>query len=182
VRIDESRAAPLFSLVAKPNDWAKKAHSETSTVTLGPKQQAYLQFWDALIERIRQERPGWTNSVRGSAQSWMTLPFGSSSIWYGMAFTQQGLCVELYFGSSDADENKASFGKYASLQPQIESDFGGVLSFQPLPEKKACRIAVYLAGADVTNTDEHTMYSDWLMTTFESFRSAMESAKPMVQS
>ena len=75
VRIDESRPAPLFRVVAKPNDWTKQVHTERAAVTLSPKSLAYQEFWNELLTRIRAEHPSWTRSTAGSAQSWITLPY-----------------------------------------------------------------------------------------------------------
>lgn len=178
VRIDASRAAPLFRLVVKPNDWAKRVHTEAgNTVAAGPKQQAYSAFWESLFERIRTERPSWTSASRAPAQSWITLPFGTSKIWYGMSFTVHGLSVELYFGSADAEENTVEYLKYEAKREEIESAFGEELSFQPLPERKACRIAAYGGPADVLNSDDLGRYEDWFMDSFERFRSAIESLR-----
>lgn len=182
VQIGDSQPAPLFKLIVEPNDWAKQVHAETSSAGLGPKQKAYLEFWNALIERIRIEQPSWTSSNKGAAQAWITLPFGTTNIWYGMCFTQHGLCVELYFGSSDADENKAQFAKYEALKSQIEADFGGDLSFQLLPERKASRIAFYKPDVDVLKLEEQQAYQDWFIQTFAAFRSAMQKAKAAIES
>lgn len=181
VRIGDSQPAPLFKLIAEPNDWAKQVHAEAAAVAMGPKQKAYLAFWTSLIERIRVEHPSWTSSTKGAAQSWITLPFGTSTVWFGMAFTQQGLCVELYFGSPDAEVNKAEFAKYEARKLQIESDFGGALSFQLLPEKKASRIAAYKPGADVFKVEQAKEYQDWLVTTFGAFRQAILTAKASIE-
>lgn len=179
VRIDDSRPAPLFRLVVQPNDWSKQVHASADTAVRG-KRLAYSEFWSALLDRIRAERPLWTRASRAPADSWITLPFGTSTIWYGMAFTGQGLACELYFGSSDAEANNAAYQQYAAGREQIERDLGGPLEFQPLPEKKACRIATYLPGADVTNSAEHVSYLRWLMQTHERFRRAMEAARDAI--
>ena len=73
VRIDSSRPAPLFRVVAKPNDWTKQVHTERAAVTLSPKSLAYQGFWNELLTRIRAEHPSWTRSTAGSSQSWITL-------------------------------------------------------------------------------------------------------------
>lgn len=114
VRIDESRPAPLFRIVAKPNDWTKQLHTERAAVTLSPKSLAYQEFWSELLAKIRAEHPTWTRSTAGSTQSWITLPYGTSSIWYGMAFTITGPRVELYFGGPDAATNLAEFERLLS--------------------------------------------------------------------
>jgi hypothetical protein len=73
VQIDASRPAPLFRLVAQPNDWAKQVHTERSA-TLSPKAAAYQEFWSQMLERVHASYPGWTKSRRPSKESWMTMP------------------------------------------------------------------------------------------------------------
>lgn len=149
---------------------------ETGNTVQGPKQQAYTAFWERLLQRIRDEQPSWTTATRARGQSWITLPFGVSKIWYGMLFTIHGLSVELYFGSPDADENTTEYLKYEAAKDQIEADFGSDVSFQALPDRKACRITVYGAEANVLNPTELDEYSNWFMSTFERFRHAIEAA------
>jgi hypothetical protein len=180
VRIDSSRPAPSFRLVAQPNDWSKQVHAGSTDTAVRGKRLAYSEFWSNLLDRIRNERPHWTSATRAPAESWMTLPFGTSTIWYGMAFTNHGLCCELYFGSSDAATNTAAYREYEARRDAIERDFGGELSFQPLPDKKACRIAVYMPNADVTNTAEHGAYAQWLMDTHERVRRAIEPVRDSI--
>jgi hypothetical protein len=177
VRIDDSRPAPSFRLVVQPNDWSKQVHAGSADTVVRGKRLAYSEFWSSLLDRIRTERPSWTSATRAPADSWITLPFGSSAIWYSMAFTTRGLMCELYFGSPDAEANATAFAEYEALRAQIERDFGETLSFEPLPDKKACRIAAYLPGGDVTDTSKHVEYADWLMETHERFRAAIEAAR-----
>jgi hypothetical protein len=45
VRIDESRPAPSFRLVAQPNDWSKQAHAGSTDTVVRGKRLAYSEFW-----------------------------------------------------------------------------------------------------------------------------------------
>lgn len=177
VRIDGSRPAPLFSLVAKPNDWAKQVHRQKDSALTG-KGAAYSAFWADLLQRIRTEHPGWTASTGGSTDSWITLPYGKSSIWYGVLFSQNGPAVELYFGSSDPDENFGAFEQFADRADALEATFGHKLEFESLPGKKACRIRYYRpGGGDVLDVDSRDDYLDWFANTAALLRAAVQSVK-----
>ena len=180
VRIDDSRPAPLFRLLAQPNDWSKQVHTEKSA-TLSGKQAAYLHFWGILLDRIRDEHPDWTRSTKPSKQSWMTLPYGSSTAWYSLDFTRRGLSVSLYFGSASADDNRIEYERVVEHREELEALFGDRLAFEPLEGKKACRINyVRPEGGDVLDADEHESYVDWFVESMDRFRSATQAVKARI--
>lgn len=180
VRIDDSRPAPLFRIVAKPNDWTKQVHNERAAVTLSPKSLAYQEFWNELLGRIRAEHPTWTRSTAASAQSWITLPYGSSSIWYGMAFTMAGPRVELYFGGPDAEANLAAFKRFTAHRHLLDEEFGPAIRYDALPGKKACRIHIDRLSGDVLDTDAHAELITWFIATMEKFRPLTQQIKSLL--
>jgi hypothetical protein len=181
VRIDHSRPAPLFRIVAKPNDWTKQVHNERTAVTLSPKSLAYQEFWNELLGQIRTEHPTWTRSTATSAQSWITLPYGSSSIWYGMAFTITGPRVELYFGGPDAAANLTEFERFAAHRHLLDEEFGSAIRYDSLPGKKACRIHIDRLTGDVLDTDAHSEFRAWFTSTMEKFRPLTQQIKSSLE-
>lgn len=183
VRIDDSRPAPLFKLVAQPNDWAKQVHAETTAAPTA-RGAAYLAFWTELLARIRSAHPSWTSSTKGAHASWIALPFGTSNIQYSLVFSQSGPRIELYFGSADADVNLAAFEKYASHEAQIADAVGSPVHFDPLPNRKACRIHVPRGSqwVDVLDTDTHDELMDWFIATMVSFRAVTQNVKATIDS
>ena len=178
VQIDNSRPAPLFRLVAQPNEWTKQVHAETSAVPTTEREVAYQAFWAELLRRIRQQHPDWTRSVKAPKASWMTMPYGSSIGWYSFVFTRTGPRVELYFGSVDPEENRAAFERMAAMREQIDADFGATVSYDPLPTKKACRLHVDRpGGGDVMDGDAHEALMDWFLSTMDRFRMATQRAR-----
>ncbi len=182
VRIDESRPAPLFRVVAKPNDWTKQLHTERAAVSLSPKSLAYQGFWSELLTRIRSEHPAWTKSTAASTQSWITLPYGTSNIWYGMAFTIAGPRVELYFGASDAAVNLAEFERFLEYRELLDVEFGESIKYDALPGKKACRIHVDRLHGDVLDVDSRADYIDWFISTMAKFRPITQQIRATLES
>lgn len=164
VRIGTSRPAPLFRLVAQPNDWGKQVRSSTSqAATLTERAALYRRFWGRMLERLRVEHPTWTRSTVPTTVSWMTLPAGTSTAWYGFNFTgNRALRSELYFGSPDPDANRRAFDRLAELRDRFEHAYGRTLDWQPLEGKKACRVAEDRPDSPIENTDEWETYIDWL--------------------
>lgn len=182
VRIDDSRPAPLFRVVAKPNDWTKQVHTERAAVTLTPKSLAYQRFWNELLTRIRKEHPTWTRSTAASSQSWITLPYGTSSIWYGMTFTVSGPRVELYFGAPDAAVNLAEFERFSAHRHLIDEQFGSGVLYDPLPGKKACRIHIDRLNGDVLDADALDELLPWFVSTMQGFRPATQQIRTLLES
>ncbi len=181
VTIDGSQPAPLFRLVAQPNDWTKQVHTEKAA-SLSGKSAAYREFWVDLLSRIRAAHPDWASGWSGTTWSWTTLPYGRSGMWYGLAFTRSGPRVELYFGASDAAENANAFERFVAFRNVLDEEFGPGLEYDALPGKKACRIHFYRpGGGDVLDQNARDEYGQWFIDTMERFRPATQKIKALIE-
>ena len=94
-------------------------------------------------------------NISPSESSWV----GTSSGMRGLAFNyvtgQYESRVELYIGrgAEEADANKRIFDRLHDQKEQIESSFGGELSWQRLDGKQSCRIA-HIISAGGWRSDE----------------------------
>jgi hypothetical protein len=183
IRIGESPPAPLFRLVAQPNDWTKRLHAEkaASTATLTPRAVAHQALWRLVLDRIHQEHPTWTSARAASRDSWITLPFGASFAWYSLVCSGSTPRVELYFGATDPETNQEQFEKFLARREHLEERFGGSLDFQPLPGRKACRIAAHAAGTfDVLDHNQHPALAEWFLETMARFRAATQEVRTLI--
>lgn len=181
IRIDDSRPAPLFRLVAQPNDWTKQVHAGKAAVAVSGKAAAYTQFWSELLERIRTKHPSWTTATAGSKLSWTTIRYGTTGIWYGLLFTANGPAVELYFGSSSAQVNAHEYEKFIAHRKVLDDAMMMPVHYEPLPDKKASRARVYRPeGGDVLDVDDHEAFYDWFISTLEPFRNATQHIRALV--
>jgi hypothetical protein len=82
---------------------------------------------------------------------------------YAVSFAQGGkLRSELYIDFGNAPQNASLFESFAEKKARIERHDGAPLSWEELPDRRACRIADYSDG-DVTNGDEFDHYIDWFI-------------------
>ncbi len=178
VRIGDSPAAPLFTLAAQPNDFhaqaaaAAKASSEDAS---GVSAQ-YAAFWQRFLEQLRDQHPAWTRARKGPAENWLTPPSPFKGLsYYCVSFPSrpQRLRCELYIDSEGPAEVEARFRDLYEQRAGVEARFGGELSWEPLENRRASRIAVYASG-DVTQADRHDEYIKWFISSLEQLRAALD--------
>jgi len=174
VRIGESQPAPLFEVVAQPNEWQKQARS-ASTGALSPRAALYLQFWEAYLARVRDEHPDWTRARIPQRVNWMSQPSPIPGTQINPCFVSKGrIRHELYIDTGDAEQNTALFEQFETQREAFEAAYGRALTFEPLPDRRACRIADYTTG-DVTVTDQHGHYIAWFLDCGERLRAALSA-------
>jgi hypothetical protein len=169
IRVDDSRPAPVLEVVARPNDWERRVAS--STKPLSRRMELYREFWDRYLAIARSK--GWTTARTPQAQSWIAQPSGLSGVLISSAFTKQGLASEIYLDVGDAERNLSRFEKLKEQHEAFEAAYGGVLEWQDLPEKKACRIVEYLPDVSIEAEEQWTAYLDWLADRHGRLRAAL---------
>lgn len=184
VRIGDSEPAPLFKLRAQPNDWhSQVAAAAKSTTEHSGKALLYREFWTRFLERVRVERPGWTNAQKPQTASWfsMACPFKGGS-YYSAGFAAGGkLRTELYIDFGDETDNLALLDQLRKHRELIEATYGGDLNWEDLPGRRACRLADYAEG-DVSKEHLHEQYLDWLFDSGSRLRAAIDVAVPLISS
>lgn len=110
----------------------------------------------------------------------MACPFRGGP-YYAFSFPSGGkLRTELYIDFGDGDDNMALFKALARYRNEIEATVGAELSWEDLPDRRACRIAAYGDG-QVTNADRFDGYIDWFFETGAKLRSAMSAAAARIE-
>jgi hypothetical protein len=175
VRIGDSAPAPLFKIVAEPNDW-QKAVKRSADETASGRGGLYAQFWDRYLARVRRKHAGWRTG-RPLSQSWMWMTAPIKSCGLSPAFTSGGrIRHELYV---DAATPELSFARFEFLLAQkdvLEQAYGRPLTWEPLPDKRACRIAEYRDG-DIARVAEHDAYMDFFLDAGERMRAALKAVQ-----
>lgn len=179
VRIDDSRPAPLLTVVAKPNDWQKRVHaSATRSVVGGPRTQTYASFWAAYLDRVKAEHPDWTRarSAAPRGDSWFQTISEIPGTYMAAAFAQGGrLKHEIYIDRGDAEANIALLRALLERRADLERAYGSPLEFEDLPNRRACRVAEYRLDGDVMNIERHAEYIDWFIDAGVRLRRALRS-------
>jgi hypothetical protein len=168
----QERAAPLFKVVAEPNDWQKQVRAATSTGTSG-KSVLYADFWAKFLEAVRAKHPDWTRARKPTAANWFEMPSPVRGATISAAFAMSHrMKSELYIDTGDGDQNLGVFNALLAQREALESAYGRTLEFEELPGRRACRIAEYADG-DVSETEQHQQYIGWMIDAGERLRRAL---------
>lgn len=137
------------------------------------KTQQYLSFWTRFLERVHAEHPDWTKAQIPQPQSWFNMPSPISGTTFGVSFAQGSkLRAELYIDCGDATQNSDAFTALESRRASIEDQFGQELSWEPLPDRQACRIADYTDG-NVSDVEDHEIHITWFFDRIARLRTAL---------
>jgi len=139
VRIGDSPAAPLFTILVGPNQQAKELGENKKE--WAERHVKRLEFWKGLLEKSKEKTKLFANITPGR-NSWLSTGAGKSGITFGYAILMDWGGVELYIDHDHETgaKNKAIFDSLASQKAAIEKDFGGPLEWQRLDDKRASRI------------------------------------------
>ena len=169
-RIDDSRPAPHFSLVAAPNEWRRGAASAMRAASASEKGLRYKSFFQGLIDALRQR--GFTRARRAQPQNWYLFSVGHAQrVQIGTVFGQgRRVRVELYIDKTDRDWNKDLFDSLEESREPIEAEIGTELEWHRLEERRASRIAVVRAGG--IDGDEQSLEEirAWMMEMLFAFK------------
>ncbi|GGJ07969.1 DUF4268 domain-containing protein [Halopseudomonas pertucinogena] len=79
-----------------------------------------------------------------------------------LIFSKGEVRVEFYMSRPQAETNQLVFDQLFAQKEQIEAEFGAELEWQPLPNRKACRIQ-YSRAVDGYNKDNWADMIKWLV-------------------
>ena len=148
-QIGDSDPAPKFNVVSKPNNWSRSVATLAREVT--PLGQMQLEYWTKFRDVLSASN-GSAGASKPAPRHWFSVPVGRGGFnLSAIADTKGGrIRAEMYIQIGN------SIGYFEALRrdsADIESELGFGLDWQPLPGKKACRIAI---TEDLDPKDEAT--------------------------
>ncbi|MDF1691487.1 MAG: DUF4268 domain-containing protein [Zhongshania sp.] len=147
IKIDDSKPAFNFKLVASPNEWQKNKKRQSQSASISTKGERYRNYFQSLIDTLR-DKYRFTSARAGQPQNWYSFSSGSSGITYGANFAQDGKArAELYIGVGEQVKNKYIFDELQKMKNEIEVELGEALSWERLDNGIASRIALYTNGS-----------------------------------
>lgn len=159
LKVDDSKPAVNFRLVAFPNEWARATAGPTIEVT--PRGAAYKQFFQSVLDELR-EKHRFTNARLAQPQNWYSFTTGVGGFSWALSFGAKGrVKTELYIDLQDADRNEEVLDTLMADRATLEKDFGESLEWERLDTKRACRVACYRVGSIEDPTEKLEEVHAW---------------------
>lgn len=158
ISIDESKPAPLFHVLCRPDEEIRSAIASESELTARDKFN--IQFWTEVNKRCVGKLPGFTTR-KPLKYHFHSQASGKGGINFTMLATARFYGIELYIDTSDADLNEYILRQLENKRSAIEQVFGHKLNYDDIPEKRACRIRyVIVDSKDVMDLEREKVQQD----------------------
>lgn len=154
-RINDSLPAPKFTIIEKPNDWAKTMKVVDG---LSEHQKMQLEFWQAFIDYAAKndEFKKTFTQRKAQPQHWYEVSVGSSV--YHITFTinsqKKKVGAEIYINN-----DKETYEHFKKFATEIEQEIGSEIVWREA--NKDCRILVLHDGDVKKGSDSWAQYFEW---------------------
>lgn len=137
-RIDNSRPAPVFNIVAKP-EYYERLSDDGVNQEPTQAEKMMMHFWAQFLPTI-------SSSLKPQAQSWME--FGKETqdpkTHIAIVVRKNTSYIQYVFFSKDKEWNKARFDKFYTYKDEIQKAFGYPLEWRKMENNRASFITYYL--------------------------------------
>jgi Domain of unknown function (DUF4268) len=153
VRIGNSPAAPLFTLIVGPSEDTEDVGNTKKGIA--ERYGIRKRWWTLLVERSTKISKLHAHISPGK-YSWIGTSSGIRGLNLNYVVTQDECAAELYIdrGKDAEDENKAVFDQLHASQADVEKSFGAPLSWERLDGKRASRIRFTLKDGGYRSPEE----------------------------
>lgn len=169
-QIEGSPPAPMFNIVAEPNEWTKEVKQKADAGVSELKQQQ-RRFWQGL-RTLLSERKSTVRSRKVRPQHWSDYSIGRAETWLTATINSQKEYVSVEFNFR-GPKDKRWFDELLVDRAEIDARVPG-LSWQRLEGKKQSRIALYREHSDPTDEERWTEQQTWLAEKLELFHTVFQ--------
>ncbi len=156
LKVDESRPAPRFNVVAEPSDFQRALKESVSKPS--SRGLAYQRFFRRLVERLHAEHPGlvFAQPELVGHHSYALFGTGRSGFQLVVSFASGAkFRIALVITTGDRDRNKLAFDQLHAQQEAITHDLGEEPVWERLDDAVTSRVAVYREGEIELSAENH---------------------------
>ncbi|MFH0888662.1 MAG: DUF4268 domain-containing protein [Planctomycetota bacterium] len=168
-QIDKSLPAPHFRIIAEPPATKRRVINAGG---ISPRDTLYEKFFSNLRSKLLELAPDFTRA-KALPQSWWALGIGRSGFSVVPSFTGENkFRIEIYIDVGNKQSNQKVFDQLKESKKIIEDKIGYELTWDPLPESRACRIYYAIDGTIDDNAQKHNEIIEWATPLMVKFRDA----------
>ena len=139
IKIEDSLAAPLFTLIVGPSEEGRVIGATKKE--LAERYGIRLRFWTGLLD-LSKKKTKLHSNLSPNKYNWVGTSAGKRGLGYNYIVRKHDTNVELYIdrGENGEQENLDIFDELLKSRNEIETAFGEPLDWQRLENRRACRI------------------------------------------
>jgi hypothetical protein len=140
-KIGDSLPAPLFNIIAKPNDWFKSIRSSSTQGKITETKQLQLEYWIAM-KKYFETTGTFLKSQKPAPQHWTSYSIGSSNFHLSaiVGMKDKFIRIDFYMVGQNAKEN------FQKLKNDYEDESMKIISekiiWNELPEGASCIVSL----------------------------------------
>ncbi|MCB2076355.1 MAG: DUF4268 domain-containing protein [Novosphingobium sp.] len=166
-QIGNSEPAPMFNILAEPNEWSREV-TQGAANQLSDLKLQQQRFWHGLRAKLLDKKSK-VRPQKAHPQHWADYAVGRAGVWLCATVNSQGKYVSLEL-SLRGPSAKPWFDELATHKAAIEDAIGPGLSWQRLDGKKQSKIVLYRRNSDPTDESKWEEQHAWLVEKLEQFR------------
>lgn len=171
VRINESPAAPLITIVAGATPEAKEAGVKKKG--LAERHVWRMEFWTQLLNKAREKTLLHAN-ISPAKDNWISTASGYRCCSYNYAIRMKDARVELYIDSGDRVENKRIFDALFAQKVDIEDHFKGHLTWERLDEYRVSLVRYWISTSGLRDQSQWSELQDEMIDAMIRFHNALQ--------
>ena len=169
-RIGESKPAPKFNIVSRPDSWSREVKTATNTDPNDPTKALNVQYWSGVREALDRDTSG-VKSMSPKPVPYAFYSIGRTNFRLRASFSSQK--NELQVALLIWGENAKAFGEMLFDQrDEIHNELGDNLAWTLPPTLKSTVISRTKPGVDPSNTTDWTNQSSWFVGNLNAFDNA----------
>ena len=168
-KIGDSRMAPKFNIVSKPNDWSRSVRQATRGGDLSETDILYQDYWSELKDHLKKKKSS-VKSQTPRPQSWAEFAIGKTyfQLRASTSTEKKRLRVALIISKQHSEPY---FKLLEQEKEKIEQAIGENLEWKSRPAGKENVISVFKTDADPKNKDDRRDQIAWIADMLERFDS-----------
>lgn len=174
IKIDKSRPALEFLVVAQPDEWERQVRSETN---LSARQSAYEKFWTELLNRFKETYTLVKLPLRSINRSALVMCYGASGLEYTLKFSYGYFLINLYIKNNPRIDPHELIDKLNERKDYIEENLGAEVEFDKKEGVGTTRVNLYYdKPADVLtiSNKERELIIDWAIKWLPKFKNTLQ--------
>lgn len=174
LKIGDSKPAPLFKVVSKPNEWTHTVSQATRNIEAGnltETKKRQLEYWTGFSKLLRESKAS-IHAPKPAPQHWLYYAIGRSyfNLMTFVNTKENRIGVGLVIGG----ENAKTFYKLLEMEKDaIEAESGEELDWRELPGKTESHILLHNLNCDLAEQARWPEYYSWMIEHLERLKKVL---------